>query len=204
VNQLMADGVTIVDPGATYIDVGIEVGPDTLIEPGCSIQGKSRIGKGVHLKPGCLIESSQVGDDVVMGPNAHLRPGSAIGRGVRIGNFVEIKNSVLGDGVKADHLSYIGDADVGARASFGCGSITVNYDWKEKHRTIVGEGATIGCNANLLAPITIGANAAVAAGSTIGNEVPKDALAVERARHRNIKGWASKRHEGSSSDRKKN
>ena len=122
---------------------------------------------------------------------------------MRIGNFVEIKNSVLGDGVKADHLSYIGDADVGAGASFGCGSITVNYDWTEKHRTIVGEGATIGCNANLIAPITIGENAAVAAGSTIGDEVPKDALAVERARHRNIKGWAAKRRESSSSARKK-
>jgi bifunctional UDP-N-acetylglucosamine pyrophosphorylase/glucosamine-1-phosphate N-acetyltransferase len=202
-NQLMADGVTIVDPNATYIDVGVEIGPDTVIEPGCSIQGKCRIGKGVHLKPGCLIESSQIGDDVVMGPNAHLRPGSDLGRGVRIGNYVEIKNSVLGDGVKADHLSYIGDADVGAGASFGCGSITVNYDWNKKHRSTVGAGATVGCNVNLIAPITIGENAAVAAGSTIGVEVPKYALAVERARQRNIEGWAEGRRSGKSPSQKK-
>ncbi|NIM00009.1 MAG: bifunctional UDP-N-acetylglucosamine diphosphorylase/glucosamine-1-phosphate N-acetyltransferase GlmU, partial [Acidobacteria bacterium] len=106
-----------------------------------------------------------LGDDVVIGPNAHLRPDTVLGRGVRIGNFVEVKNSVLGDGVKADHLSYIGDADVGAGASFGCGAITVNYDWSEKNRTVVGEGAKIGCNANLIAPVTVGRNAAVAAGS---------------------------------------
>ena len=191
-NELMMEGVTIVDPAATYIDVKVQVGRDTLIEPGCSIQGDTRIGTGVHLKPGCLIESSQVGDDVVIGPNAHLRPGSVLGRGVRIGNFVEIKNSVLGDGVKADHLSYIGDADIGAGASFGCGAITVNYNWDEKNRTIVGEGANIGCNANLIAPVTIGRNAAVAAGSTIGAEVPEGALAVERARHRNVEGWVSR------------
>jgi bifunctional UDP-N-acetylglucosamine pyrophosphorylase/glucosamine-1-phosphate N-acetyltransferase len=202
-NQLMADGVTIVDPSATYIDVGVEIGSDTLIEPGCSIQGKCRIGKGVHLKPGCLIESSQIGDDVVMGPNAHIRPGSELGRGVRIGNYVEIKNSVLGDGVKADHLSYIGDADVGAGASFGCGSITVNYDWNKKHRTVVGEGATVGCNVNLIAPITVGAGAAVAAGSTIGEEVPKDALVVERARHRTVEGWAASHREEKTSSQKK-
>jgi bifunctional UDP-N-acetylglucosamine pyrophosphorylase/glucosamine-1-phosphate N-acetyltransferase len=192
-NELMTNGVTIVDPAATYIDVGVEVGLDTLIEPGCSIQGDTRIGTGVHLKPGCTIESSQVGDDVVIGPNAHLRPGSVLGRGVRIGNFVEIKNSVLGDGVKADHLSYIGDADVGAGASFGCGAITVNYDWHDKNRTTIGEGAKIGCNANLIAPVTIGRKAAVAAGSTVGSEVPEGALAVERGRHRNIEGWVSRR-----------
>ncbi len=200
-DQLMLSGVTIVDPGATYIDVGVEVGKDTVIEPGCSIQGESRIGGGVHLKPGCMIESSDVGDDAIIGPNAHLRPGSVLGRGVRIGNYVEIKNSVLGDGVKADHLSYIGDADVGARASFGCGAITVNYNWREKGRTTIGEGAKIGCNVNLIAPVTIGKNAAVAAGSTIGSEVPEAALAVERAQHRNIEGWAARRGAGDASRR---
>jgi bifunctional UDP-N-acetylglucosamine pyrophosphorylase/glucosamine-1-phosphate N-acetyltransferase len=120
---------------------------------------------------------------------------------VRIGNFVEIKNSVLGDGVKADHLSYIGDADVGARASFGCGAITVNYNWRKKGRTTIGEGAKIGCNANLIAPVTIGRNAAVAAGSTIASEVPDDALAVERAQHRNVEGWAARRGAGGASRR---
>jgi len=203
-DQLMLGGVTIVDPAATYIDVGVEIGRDSVIEPGCSIQGESRIGAGVHLKPGCMIESSDVGDDAVIGPNAHLRPGSVLGRGVRIGNYVEIKNSVLGDGVKADHLSYIGDADVGARASFGCGAITVNYNWREKSRTSVGEGANIGCNANLIAPVTIGRNAAVAAGSTIESDVPDGALAVERARQRNVEGWAARRGMGSHSERPRN
>jgi bifunctional UDP-N-acetylglucosamine pyrophosphorylase/glucosamine-1-phosphate N-acetyltransferase len=201
--QLMLEGVTIVDPAATYIDVGVEVGRDSVIEPGCSIQGECRIGTGVHLKPGCMIETSDVGDDSVIGPNAHLRPGCVLGRRVRIGNFVEIKNSVLGDGVKADHLSYIGDADVGAKASFGCGAITVNYNWLEKSRTTVGEGANIGCNANLIAPVVIGKNAAVAAGSTIGNEVPDAALAVERARQRNVEGWTARRGAGGSSGRKR-
>jgi bifunctional UDP-N-acetylglucosamine pyrophosphorylase/glucosamine-1-phosphate N-acetyltransferase len=200
-DQLMLDGVTVVDPGATYVDVGVEIGRDSVIEPGCSIQGESHIGGGVHLKPGCMIESSRVGDDVVMGPNAHLRPGCVIGRGVRIGNYVEIKNSVLGDGVKADHLSYIGDADVGAGASFGCGAITVNYNWMKKDRTTIGEGAKIGCNANLIAPVTIGKNAAIAAGSTIGSAVPDDALAVERAQHRNVEGWATRRGAGGAARR---
>ncbi len=192
-HQLMLAGVTIVDPSNTYVDVGVEIGRDTLIEPGCVIQGDTRIGEGVHLKSGCVIESSLIGDDVTMGPNAHLRPDCVIGRGVRIGNYVELKNSVLGDGVKADHLAYIGDADVGAGASFGCGAITVNYDWKRKNRTTIGEGATIGCNANLMAPVTIGKNAAVAAGSTIGQEVPDGALGVERSRQRNVEGWVSRR-----------
>ena len=116
-----------------------------------------------------------------------------LGRGVRIGNFVEVKNSILGEGVKADHLSYIGDADVGAGASFGGGAIPGNYDWKGKHRTTVGEGARIGCNVNLIAPVEIGRNAAVAAGSTIGREVPEGALAVERGKHRNIEDWVKRR-----------
>ena len=192
-NRVMAAGVTIVDPASTYIDVGIEIGADTLIEPGCVIQGATRIGSGVHLRPGCTIEASQIGDDVEMGPNAHLRPNCVIGAGSRIGNFVEVKNSVLGPGVKADHLSYIGDADVGAKASFGCGSIVVNYDGQKKYRTQVGERAFIGCNVNLIAPVTIEADAFVAAGSTITSDVPNGALGVARARQRNVLGWVARR-----------
>jgi len=190
---LMESGVTIVDPASTYIDVDIEIGADTLIEPGCVIQGDSRIGAGVHLKPGCVIESSVVEDDVVLGPNAHLRPDCVIGAGSRIGNFVEVKNSVFGAGVKADHLSYIGDADVGAGASFGCGAVVVNYDGIAKHRTHVGENAFVGCNANLIAPIVVEPDSFIAAGSTITSAVPRDALAVARARQRNIEGWVTKR-----------
>ena len=192
-NRVMAAGVTIVDPASTYIDVDVEIGADTLIEPGCVIQGASRIGSGVHLKPGCVIESSRIGDDVEIGPNAHLRPNCAIGDGSRIGNFVEVKNSVLGPGVKADHLSYIGDADVGAKASFGCGSIVVNYDGQAKYRTTVGERAFIGCNVNLIAPVAVEDDAFVAAGSTITSDVPRGALGVARARQRNVEGWVARR-----------
>ena len=192
-NRVMAAGVTIVDPASTYIDVDVEIGADTLIEPGCVIQGASRIGSGVHLKPGCMIESSRIGNDVEMGPNAHLRPNCVIGDGCRIGNFVEVKNSVLGPGVKADHLSYIGDADVGAKASFGCGSIVVNYDGQAKYRTTVGERAFIGCNVNLIAPVAVEDDAFVAAGSTITSDVPRGALGVARARQRNVEGWVARR-----------
>jgi bifunctional UDP-N-acetylglucosamine pyrophosphorylase/glucosamine-1-phosphate N-acetyltransferase len=192
-DRLMREGVTIVDPGATWIDAGVEIGRDTLIEPNCVIQGETRIGERVHLKPGCVIESSAIGDDAEIGPSAHLRPGCVLGPGVRIGNFVEVKNSQLGAGVKADHLSYIGDADVGEGASFGCGSITVNYDWRAKHRTVVEPGAVIGCNANLVAPVRIGRNASVAAGSTITKDVPEDALAVERSEQAHIGGWSRRK-----------
>jgi bifunctional UDP-N-acetylglucosamine pyrophosphorylase/glucosamine-1-phosphate N-acetyltransferase len=188
--RLMRDGVSIVDPQNTWIDWDVEVGMDGLIEPGCVIQGPTRIGERVHLKPGCVVESSRLGDDVVLGPNAHLRPGSVLGHGVRIGNFVEVKNSVLGDGVKADHLSYIGDADVGPEASFGCGAIVVNYDWNTKHRTRVGARARIGCNVNLVAPLEIADDAGVAAGSTITRDVPEGVLAVGRSREQShVEGW---------------
>lgn len=190
---LMAEGVTIVDPGQTYIDVDVQIGRDSLIEPGCVIQGDCVLGEAVHIKPHCTIESSRLGDDVVIGPSAHLRPGSHLMDGVRIGNYVEVKNSVLGPGVKADHLSYIGDAEVGEGSSFGCGSITVNYDWEAKHKTVVGRGSKIGCNANLIAPVTIGDQVAIAAGSTITGDVPDGALAVERAKQRHVDGWMARR-----------
>jgi bifunctional UDP-N-acetylglucosamine pyrophosphorylase/glucosamine-1-phosphate N-acetyltransferase len=194
--RLMAAGVTLVDPAATYLDDGVEVGRDTVIEPGCVIRGATRIGERVHVKAHSTLESSRIGNDCVIGPNAHLRPGAVLHGGVRIGNFVEVKNSELGEGVKADHLAYIGDADVGPGASFGCGAITVNYDWQAKHRTTVGAGATIGCNANLVAPVVIGAGAAVAAGTTVTQDVPGEALAVARERQRNVEGWRTRRPRG--------
>ena len=157
------------------------------------ITGPTHIGRGVHVKAHCVIESSQLEDDVVIGPMAHLRPGTHLGPRVRIGNFVEVKNSDLAEGVKADHLTYIGDADVGAGARFGCGSVTVNYDGVEKHRTTVRAGAFVGCNANLIAPVTLEQNSYVAAGSTVTQDVPKDALAVARTRQRNVAGWRKRR-----------
>ena len=191
-NRLMLEGVTIVDPATTYLDEDVEVGRDTRIEPNCVIQGPSRIGERCHLKPNTTIESSTIGNEVEIGPSAHLRPDCTIGDGCRIGNFVEIKNSVLEAGVKVDHLSYVGDSDVGEGASFGCGSITVNYNWAAKSRTIVEPGAVIGCNANLVAPVIIGRNASVAAGSTITKDVPGEALAVARGKQRHVEGWSRK------------
>jgi len=193
-NQFMLEGVTIVDPATTYLDADVEIGRDTVIEPNCVIQGATRIGERCHVKPNCVIESSELGDDVEIGPSAHLRPDNRIGDGCRIGNFVELKNSAVGPGVKVDHLSYVGDAVVGAGASFGCGSITVNYDWRAKHRTVVGEGAVIGCNVNLVAPVSVGRNASVAAGSTITKDVPEGSLALSRDRgQKHVEGWSERK-----------
>ncbi len=193
-NRLMLDGVTVVDPATTSVDVDVSVGRDTRIEPGVVIRGETQIGERCHVKPGCVIEESVLGADVEIGPSAHLRPGCVLGDHVRIGNFVEIKNSTLGAGVKADHLSYIGDADVGEGASFGCGSITVNYDWKDKHRTTVGPGAVVGCNVNLVAPVSVGRNAAIAAGSTITRDVPDGSLALSRSRdEKHVEGWSRRK-----------
>jgi len=191
--RLMADGVTLIDPDATYVDTDVQVGRDSVIEPGCVITGATRVGERCRIKAHSVIEDSEIGDEVAIGPCAHLRPGSRLGAKVRVGNFVEVKNSQLGAGVKADHLSYIGDADVGAGASFGCGSIVVNYDGVDKHRTRVEEGAFIGCNVNLVAPVVVEENAFVAAGSTITERVPKDALAVARERQKNVAGWRLRR-----------
>lgn len=206
----MRQGVTLIDPQHTYLDVDVEIGADTVIEPGCTLRAGTRIGRGCHIssgsviddstlgddvfiKPHCWIESSRVGNGCAIGPSAHLRPNCTLADGVRIGNFVEVKNSRLGPGTKADHLSYIGDADVGSGASFGCGSITVNYDGEHKHRTTVGDRAFIGCNANLIAPVSVEADAYVAAGTTVTNEVPSLALGIGRARQRNIENWVARR-----------
>ncbi len=193
VDKLMAEGVSFIDPASVYIDADVKIGRDSLIEPGVVITGSSVLGIGVHVKAGCVIEGSQLGEDVVIGPSAHLRPGSVLGDGVKIGNFVEIKNSTLGPGAKAAHLGYIGDADVGADVNFSCGAIVVNYDGYSKSRSIIGEGAFIGCNVNLVSPVEIEPHGFVAAGSTITRDVPQDALAVGRGRQRNIEGWVARR-----------
>ncbi|MBM4382180.1 MAG: bifunctional UDP-N-acetylglucosamine diphosphorylase/glucosamine-1-phosphate N-acetyltransferase GlmU [Deltaproteobacteria bacterium] len=193
VERWMAEGVTFIDPENVYVDTDVAIGRDTQIDPGVVITGPTRIGEGAHVKAHCVIESSVLDDDVVVGPSAHLRPGSHLKSGVRIGNFVEVKNSVLGRGVKADHLAYIGDADVGEDSSFGCGAITVNYDWVNKHRTTVGERVRIGCNANLIAPIALESDSYVAAGTTVTKPVPSDAIAVGAARQKNVEGWGKKR-----------
>jgi bifunctional UDP-N-acetylglucosamine pyrophosphorylase/glucosamine-1-phosphate N-acetyltransferase len=213
VDKLMKEGVTLLDPETTYVEVDVEVGEDTVIAAGAVIRAGVRIGANcridpgvviedsvigddVWLKPGCYIEGSKIADRCILGPNAHLRPGADLREDVRIGNFVEIKNSVVGRGTKADHLTYIGDADVGEKVTFGCGSIVVNYDGEKKTRTTVGDRAFIGCNSNLIAPVTIEPDAYVGAGSTITKTVPSGALGVARAEQRNIEGWRKRRFKG--------
>ena len=189
----MASGVTFIDPNSVYIDADVEIGRDSIIEPGVVITGETRIGEGVHVKSGCVLEDSQLENDVVIGPSAHLRPGSHLGAGVKIGNYVEVKNSTLGAGSKAAHLGYIGDADVGEGVNFSCGAIIVNYDGYKKTRSTIGDGAFIGCNANIVSPVEVEPHGFVAAGSTITKNVPEDALAVARDRQRNIEGWVARR-----------
>ena len=191
--RLMADGVTLIDPASIYVDADVEIGCDSILEPGVVITGASVLGEGVHVKSGCVIEDSQLASDVTIGPSAHLRPGSRLGEGVKIGNYVEIKNSTLGAGSKAAHLGYIGDADVGAGVNFSCGAIVVNYDGYKKTRSTIGDGAFIGCNANLVSPVEIAPRGFVAAGSTITKNVPTDALAVARDRQRNVEGWVARK-----------
>ena len=189
----MDEGVSFIDPDSVYVDADVRIGRDSVIEPGVVISGKSKLGEGVHIKAGCVIEDSEIADEVTIGPSAHLRPGNVVGAGAKIGNFVELKNSTLGRGTKAAHLGYIGDADVGSDVNFSCGAIVVNYDGYKKTRSTIGDGAFIGCNANLVSPVEIAPHAFVAAGSTITKDVPEDALAVARDRQKNLEGWVARR-----------
>ena len=206
--ELMAAGVTIVDPATAYVDVDVEVGPDTVIHPGVILEGRTSVGARCELHAGVRIANSVVGDDVTVndhsvivdaeiaagarvGPFAHIRPGSSIGEQAKVGNFVEIKKSVLGAEAKAGHLSYIGDAAVGAGANIGAGTITCNFDGSEKHRTTIGDEAFVGSGTQLIAPVTVENGAYVAAGSCITEDVPAGALAVARGRQVNKKGRAA-------------
>ena len=205
----MENGVTIVDPANTYIDPNVRIGMDTVILPGCILEGDTIIGEDCTIGPwarltnmvvkdGVKVAASTTMDSVVnarstVGPYAYIRPNSNIGKNVKIGDFVEIKNSNIGDGSKVSHLTYIGDTDAGANINFGCGTVTVNYDGKKKFRTTIEDDAFIGCNANLVAPVTIKKGSYVAAGSTITKDVQEDALAVARARQTAIPDWAKKR-----------
>ena len=206
----MLRGVTFVDPEHTYVDADVRIGADTLLASGVTLRGKTTLGEGcridantvvessalgndVWLKPHCTIEQSRLGNSCIVGPAAHLRPDCVLAENVRVGNFVELKNSNLGKGTKADHLSYIGDADIGEAVTFACGAITVNYDGQKKHRTTVGDRAFVGCNANLIAPVVVETDSYVAAGSTITATVPSGSLAIGRAKQRNVEGWFSRR-----------
>lgn len=201
----MRNGVTMIDPKQTYISKDAVIGQDTVLYPGTVITGRTVIGEGCTIGPATEIESSrildhtvikqsvieesEIGSEVNIGPYAHIRPKTLIKNEVKIGNFVEIKKSIIGEGSKASHLSYIGDAEVGTDVNIGCGSITVNYDGKNKFLTKIGDGAFIGCNSNLVAPVTVGKHGYVAAGSTITDDVPEEALSLARARQVNKEGY---------------
>lgn len=204
-DALMRAGVTIMDPDSVYIDSEVEIGIDTVIYPFTIIEGNTYIGEACEIGPGTHISSSRVGDRVfiensrikessignnsIIGPYAYLRPGATLEKNVKIGDFVEIKKSFIGEKSKVPHLSYIGDAKVGKGVNVGAGTITCNYDGKNKYETILEDGAFIGSNTNLVAPVKIGKNAVTGAGSTINTDVPANSLGVERAKQKNIQNW---------------
>ena len=201
-------GVEIWDYGATYVDPTVSVGTGTALLPGTILRGQTSIGKNCTIGPNSYLENARVGDDSAVnasqiynssvgydthvGPFAYIRPGTSVGNRVRVGDFVELKNSNIGDGTKISHLTYVGDSDVGKNINFGCGTVTVNYDRAKKYRTVIEDNAFIGCNTNLVAPVTVGEGAYIAAGSTITDDIPAMALAIARARQANKKDWAAK------------
>lgn len=206
--QHMRNGVTIIDPTNTYIGVDVQIGTDVVIEPGCVLKGNTTIEDEAIIGPNSEVTdchigantvfrhsvatSSYIGSRVQIGPFAHIRPDASIGDEVKVGNFVEIKKSKIDNKSKVPHLSYIGDAEIGSNVNIGCGAITVNYDGKNKFKTMIEDDAFIGCNANLIAPVTIGKGALVAAGSTIHQDVPGDALSIGRAKQVNKEEYAKK------------
>jgi bifunctional UDP-N-acetylglucosamine pyrophosphorylase/glucosamine-1-phosphate N-acetyltransferase len=206
----MNDGVIIMDINSTFIDADVKIGMDTIVYPGSIVEGDSIIGEDCIIGPNSRIVDSKIGNCVEVqssvvlsseikeltkvGPFAYVRPESIIGKNVKIGDFVEIKKSSIGDGTKVSHLTYIGDAEVGCGCNFGCGTVFVNYDGTNKFKTIVGDNAFIGCNTNLVAPVKVGDNAYIAAGSTITDDVPEKALAIARARQVNKEGWVEKKN----------
>jgi bifunctional UDP-N-acetylglucosamine pyrophosphorylase/glucosamine-1-phosphate N-acetyltransferase len=208
--RLMGAGVAVVDPAATYVDTTVEVGRDTVLHPGVRLAGRTAVGEAcvigtgcqvtdttigdrVTLRPYCVLDGARVEADATLGPFARLRPGTVLEPGADIGNFIEIKQATIGRGAKAHHVGYIGDATVGEGANIGAGAITCNYDGVTKHRTRIGARAFVGTNASLVAPVTIGDDAYVGAGSVITKDVPPGALAVERSPQQVKEGWAWRR-----------
>lgn len=207
--KLMLEGAIIIDPENTYIESDVKIGIDTVIYPGVTLEGNtvigenceigsntriknSQIGNGVNIQISNIVESI-IGDNSKVGPYANLRPQSELGKNVKIGDFVEIKNSKIGDNSKASHLTYIGNGEVGRDVNIGCGVVFVNYDGLNKNKTIVADDAFIGCNVNLIAPVTVNKNAYVAAGSTVTEDVEPGDLAIARSRQTNIEGWVEKK-----------
>jgi len=190
--RAMAEGATLTDPAAVWLSADTRLGRDVTVHPSVFFGPGVTVGDRVEIRSFCHLEGAEVGDDVILGPFARLRPGARLGRAAHVGNFVEIKNAELGEGAKANHLTYLGDASVGAAANVGAGTITCNYDGNFKHRTTISAGAFIGSNTALVAPVSVGDGALVAAGSTITEDVPADALAVERSKQQNREGAAAR------------
>ena len=204
----MNEGVTILDPATTYIADTVTIGMDTVIYPQTLLEGHTVIGENCQIGPCTRLTDMTVGDETTMqfttamestvgsftkvGPYAYIRPNCHIGNHIKVGDFVEVKKYVIGDGTKISHLTYVGDSDVGQNINFGCGTVTVNYDGKKKFRTVIEDNVFIGCNANLVAPVTLKEGSYVAAGSTITKDVPPKALAVARNRQTNLEGWSKK------------
>jgi bifunctional UDP-N-acetylglucosamine pyrophosphorylase/glucosamine-1-phosphate N-acetyltransferase len=211
--ELMAAGVTIFKPETSVIDAGVTVAADTILEPFVQLLGRTAIGADCRIRSYSVLEDATLGDKVlvrqgsiitnstiansaVIGPYSHVRPESEIGEGAHVGNFVEIKKAKLGAGAKANHLSYLGDAEIGSGSNIGAGTITCNYDGRDKHRTVIGSNSFIGSDATLVAPLNIADNAYIAAGSTITEDVPEDALAFGRARQTTKEGLGRRKREG--------
>jgi bifunctional UDP-N-acetylglucosamine pyrophosphorylase/glucosamine-1-phosphate N-acetyltransferase len=201
----MAEGVTFVDPGSCTLSDGTRFGRDVVVEPQCHFRGTVDIADGCRIGPGSLVENARLGErvevlysvvreavvaaDCAIGPYAQLRPGAELAQGCRVGNFVEIKKARIGAGSKVNHLSYIGDAELGENVNVGAGTITANYDGVNKHRTVIGAGSKTGANSVLVAPIQLGANVTVGAGSTLTKDVPTGALALGRAKQLVKENW---------------
>lgn len=191
--RAMEYGATLLDPDTVWLSWDTAIGKDTVVEPHVWFGPGVTVADNVHIKAFSHIEGAGIAAGAIIGPFARLRPGTVIGRAAKVGNFVEVKNATLGEGAKANHLGYIGDAEIGPHTNFSCGAITANYDGTAKHRTIVGSDVMIGSNVTLVAPVNVGNGAYVAAGSTITKDVPADALAVARDRQSNHQGWAKKK-----------
>lgn len=204
----MRNGVTIINPANTYIGADVTIGSDTIVYPGILLEGQTVIGEDCYIGPNShivdsqighrtkidasVVEESMIGEDVTVGPYAHIRPASNVLNRAKVGNFVELKKTTLGEGSKASHLTYLGDAEIGADVNIGCGTITVNYDGVNKFKTTIGDRSFIGCNANLVAPVTIHSDTYVAAGTTVTKEVPPFALAIGRSRQENKENYVNK------------
>ena len=208
---LLDSGVRMMDPSTVYVEDTVTVGEGTLLLPGTILRGNTVVGKNCEIGPNTMLDSCTVGNNVIVnstqaqdstiddgceiGPYTHIRPHCHVGKGSKIGAFVQLKNCNLGEGTKMAHLTYVGDADVGVHCNFGCGTVTSNYDGFKKHRTTIGDHVFIGCNTNLVPPVTVSDGAYIAAGTTITRDVPEDSLAVGRVRQENKEGWARRNRE---------